>query len=229
MTESITVSKEDYLKAILEAESEGHNVIPATLAHWLSVSAPAVTMALKRLKRDGFVEVRPDGIVRLTASGKETAYRTALRHHLIERMLSEVFGMEWFEIHAEAERLEHAVSPAFEARLIEKLGEQGTCPHGNTVLPESPAQRRKRGLIQLSEGAENTDYTVTALFERDPKLLVFLYQSGISPNTRVHLVSKNYDKTVSIETPLGAVTLGHPAAERIWVKKLAHRDSGRAG
>lgn len=229
MTESITVSKEDYLKAILEAESEGHNVIPATLAHWLSVSAPAVTMALKRLKRDGFVEVRPDGIVRLTASGKETAYRTALRHHLIERMLSEVFGMEWFEIHAEAERLEHAVSPAFEARLIEKLGEEGTCPHGNTVLPESPAQRRKRGLIQLSEGAENTDYTVTALFERDPKLLVFLYQSGISPNTRVHLVSKNYDKTVSIETPLGAVTLGHPAAERIWVKKLAHRDSGRAG
>ena len=134
MTESITVSKEDYLKAILEAESEGHHVIPATLAHWLSVSAPAVTMALKRLKRDGFVEVKPDGIVRLTASGKETAYRTALRHHLIERMLSEIFGMEWYEIHAEAERLEHAVSPAFEARLIEKLGEQGTCPHGNTVL-----------------------------------------------------------------------------------------------
>jgi DtxR family Mn-dependent transcriptional regulator len=225
MTESITVSKEDYLKAILEAESEGHNVIPATLAHWLSVSAPAVTMALKRLKRDGFVEVRPDGIVRLTASGKETAYRTALRHHLIERMLSEVFGMEWFEIHAEAERLEHAVSPAFEARLIEKLGEHGTCPHGNTVLPESPAQRRKRGLIQLSEGTENTDYAVTALFERDPKLLVFLYQSGISPNTKVHLVSKNYDKTVSVETPMGTVTLGHPAAERVWVKKL--RDSGR--
>jgi len=228
MSESITVSKEDYLKAILEAESEGHNVIPATLAHWLSVSAPAVTMALKRLKRDGFVEVRADGIVRLTASGKETAYRTALRHHLIERMLAEVFGMEWFEIHAEAERLEHAVSPAFEARLIEKLGEQGTCPHGNTVLPESPAQRRKRGLIQLSEGAENTDYTVTSLYERDPKLLVFLYQSGISPNTRVRLLTKNYDNTVSIETPMGAVTLGHPAAERVWVKKLSQRDSGKS-
>jgi DtxR family Mn-dependent transcriptional regulator len=229
MTESITVSQEDYLKAILEAESEGHNVIPATLAHWLSVSAPAVTMALKRLKRDGFVEVKPDGpdrFIRLTASGKEKAYRTALRHHLIERMLSEVFGMEWFEIHAEAERLEHAVSPAFEARLIEKLGEQGTCPHGNTVLPESPAQRRKRGLIQLSEGAENTDYTVTSLYERDPKLLVFLYQSGISPNTRVHLAAKNYDKTVSIETPIGPVTLGHPAAERVWVKK--HRDTGKS-
>jgi DtxR family Mn-dependent transcriptional regulator len=227
MTESITVSKEDYLKAILEAESEGHHVIPATLAHWLSVSAPAVTMALKRLKRDGFVEVKPDGIVRLTASGKETAYRTALRHHLIERMLAEVFGMEWYEIHAEAERLEHAVSPAFEARLIQKLGEQGTCPHGNTVLPESPTQRRKRGLIQLSEGAENTDYMVTSLYERDPKLLVFLYQSGISPNTRVRLLAKNYDQTVSIENPLGTITLGRPAAERVWVKRLTPKDSGK--
>jgi DtxR family transcriptional regulator, Mn-dependent transcriptional regulator len=227
MNESITVSKEDYLKAILEAESEGHNVIPATLAHWLSVSAPAVTMALKRLKRDGFVDVKSDGIVRLTASGKETAYRTALRHHLIERMLSEVFGMEWYEIHAEAERLEHAVSPAFEARLIEKLGEQGTCPHGNTVLPESPSQRRKRGLIQLSEAAEKTDYLISALYERDPRLLVFLYRSGISPNTRVRLLAKNYDQTVSIETPVGAITLGRPAAERVWVKRLTAKDSPR--
>ncbi|WP_263358279.1 metal-dependent transcriptional regulator [Acidicapsa ligni] len=227
MTDSITVSKEDYLKAILEAESEGHHVIPATLAHWLSVSAPAVTMALKRLKRDGFVDVKADGIVRLTASGKETAYRTALRHHLIERMLSEIFGMEWYEIHAEAERLEHAVSPAFEARLIEKLGEKGACPHGNTVLPESPSQRRKRGLIQLSEAQENTDYIVTSLYERDPRLLVFLHQSGISPSTRIRLIAKNYDQTVSIETASGQATLGRPAAERIWVKRVTSRDSTR--
>jgi DtxR family transcriptional regulator, Mn-dependent transcriptional regulator len=57
-------------------------------------------------------------------------------------MLSEVFGMEWYEIHEEAERLEHAVSPAFEAKLKEKLGEGGACPHGNAVLPESPASAR---------------------------------------------------------------------------------------
>jgi len=221
MIESITVSKEDYLKAILEAESEGLHVIPATLAHWLSVSAPAVTMALKRLKRDGFVEVTADGVVRLTPSGKEKAYRTALRHHLIERMLSEVFGMEWYEIHTEAERLEHAVSPAFEARLIEKLGENGTCPHGNAVLPESPDQRRKRGLIQLSEAAPGTDYVVSALYERDPQMLVFLHHAGIDPNSRVRLVAKNYDQTVAIETSTGATTLGRPAAERVWVKPFS--------
>ncbi len=69
MKDSIHVSKENYLKAILEAEAEGRQVIPAMLAHWLEVSAPAVTMALKRLKRDGYVEVGEDGIVRLTAIG----------------------------------------------------------------------------------------------------------------------------------------------------------------
>ncbi|HTJ31024.1 MAG TPA: metal-dependent transcriptional regulator [Acidobacteriaceae bacterium] len=244
MAESITVSKEDYLKAILEAESEGYTVIPATLAHWLSVSAPAVTNALKRLKRDGFVEFKSGaiqsdslksdslksdgqksaGIVRLTPLGKETAYRTALRHHLIERMLSEIFGMEWYEIHAEAERLEHAVSPAFEARLIEKLGEEGMCPHGNTVLPESPARRRKRGLIPLSEGESGGEYQVMSLYERDPKLLIFLHQSGINPNARLRLIARNYDQTVSVETPSGSITLGHPAAERVWVRRV---DSGK--
>ena len=221
MTAGITVSKEDYLKAILEAESEGHHVIPATLAHWLRVSAPAVTMALKRLRRDGFVEMQADGVVRLTAQGKETAYRTALRHHLIERMLSEIFGMEWWEIHAEAERLEHAVSPEFEARLMEKLGPAGMCPHGNTVLPESPEQRRSRGLVPLYEAGVGTEYEVAALHERDPLLLVFLHQSGIEPNSRVRLVGRNYDETLTLVTGNGTMTLGRPAAERVWVRPAA--------
>src|SRR6202451_2821286 len=163
MKDSIHVSKENYLKAILEAEAEGHQVIPAMLAHWLEVSAPAVTMALKRLKRDGFVEVGEDGIVRLTAEGRETAFRTALRHHLIERMLSEIFGMEWYEIHEEAERLEHAVSPAFEAKLKERLGEGGACPHGNAVLPINPAERKRGGEVQLSQALEGKRYAVTSL------------------------------------------------------------------
>jgi len=218
MKDSIYVSKENYLKAILEAEAEGRQVISAMLAHWLEVSAPAVTMALKRLKRDGFVEMRGDGIVRLTAAGRETAYHTAVRHHLIERMLSEVFGMEWYEIHEEAERLEHAVSPAFETKLKEKLGEGGACPHGNKVLPESPAQRKKRGETPLSEAVEGQRYTVASLHERDHKLLLFLHQSGIGPGQSLRVVSQNYDQTVSIELPTGSSTLGRPAAEAVWLR-----------
>lgn len=218
MKDSIHVSKENYLKAILEAEAEGHQVIPAMLAHWLEVSAPAVTMALKRLKRDGYVEADADGIVRLTAAGREMAYRTALRHHLIERMLSEVFGMEWHEIHEEAERLEHAVSPAFEAKLREKLGEGGACPHGNAVLPEKPAERKKRGEVPLAEAAAGRRYTVASLQERDPRLLLFLHEAGIGPGRHLRVVSQNYDQTVSIEMNAGSSILGRPAAEAVWVR-----------
>jgi DtxR family Mn-dependent transcriptional regulator len=221
MRDSIHVSKENYLKAILEAEAEGRQVIPAMLAHWLEVSAPAVTMALKRLKRDGDVEVGEDGIVRLTATGRETAYRTALRHHLIERMLSEIFGMEWHEIHEEAERLEHAVSPAFEAKLREKLGESGACPHGNAVLPENPSERKLRGEVPLSEATEGRRYTVTSLHERDPRLLLFLHQTGIGPRQRLRVVRQNYDQTVLIELPTGSSILGRPAAEAVWLRPEA--------
>jgi DtxR family Mn-dependent transcriptional regulator len=218
MKDAIHVSKENYLKAILEAEAEGHQVIPATLVHWLEVSAPAVTMALKRLRRDGYVEIRDDGIVRLTETGRETAYRTALRHHLIERMLNEIFGMEWYEIHDEAERLEHAVSPAFEAKLREKLGEGGACPHGNSVLPERPSERKKRGEIPLSEATAGEQYRVSSLQERDSQLLLFLHRMGIGPNQRLRVLSQNYDQTVSIELPTGNSILGRPAAEAVWLR-----------
>jgi DtxR family Mn-dependent transcriptional regulator len=219
MKDAIHVSKENYLKAVLEAEAEGHQVIPAVLAHWLEVSAPAVTMALKRLKRDGLVEVGDDGIVRLTESGRETAYRTALRHHLIESMLSEVFGMEWYEIHEEAERLEHAVSPAFELKLKEKLGEGGACPHGNAVLPVSPSERKRQGETPLSEALAGQRYTVTSLQERDPKLLLFLHKTGIGPGQSLRVTSQNYDQTVSIELNTGESILGRPAAAAVWLRE----------
>jgi len=218
MKDSIHVSKENYLKAILEAEAEGRQVIPAMLAHWLEVSPPAVTMALRRLKRDGYVEVGGDGIVRLTEMGRETAYHTALRHHLVERMLSEIFGMEWYEIHEEAERLEHAVSPAFEAKLKEKLGEAGACPHGNAVLPESPAVRKGRGETPLSEAPAGRRYAVVSLEERDPLLLLFLHRNGIGPGKTLRVVSQNYDQTVSIELDSRSAILGRPAAEAVWLR-----------
>src|ERR1700691_1045399 len=148
----ITGSKEDYLKAILEAESEGETVISATLAHWLSVPPPAVTMALRRLKKDGLVRVQTDGHVALTPAGRKIARKLTLRHHLIERMLSEMFGMEWYKVHDEDERLEHAVSTDFEAKLLGRLGRAGACPHGNLSEMESPASRRRRGLLLLAHG-----------------------------------------------------------------------------
>jgi len=213
----ITVSKEDYLKAILEAESEGETVISATLAHWLSVTAPAVTMAVRRLKRDGLVRVQADGRVQLTSAGREIALRTITRHHLIERMLSEVFGMEWYKVHDEAERLEHAVSPDFEAKLATKLGRGGVCPHGNRTTPERPASRRKRGLVLLSEAEAGNSYTVSSVYERDRRLLEFLDLRAVRPGAKVRVVNRNYDQTITLITDQGKISLGSAAADRVWI------------
>jgi DtxR family Mn-dependent transcriptional regulator len=213
----ITVSKEDYLKAILEAESEGETVISATLAHWLSVSPPAVTMALRRLKKDGLVKVQGDGHVGLTSAGRKIARKLTLRHHLIERMLAEIFGMEWYRVHDEAERLEHAVSPDFEARLLAKLGRGGACPHGNLSELESPGSRRRRGLVLLAHADAGKNYVVSGIYERDRHLLEFLEGRGVRPGARVHVAGRNYDQTLTLATDAGTVALGRSAAERVWV------------
>ncbi|HVG27721.1 MAG TPA: metal-dependent transcriptional regulator [Acidobacteriaceae bacterium] len=220
MTPEITVSKENYLKAIIEAESEGHTVIPALLAQWLDVSAPAVTKAVRRLREDGYLDATTEGPLKLTLRGREAARRTALRHHLVERMLSEVFGMEWHQIHAEAERLEHVISPAFEAKLIEKLGTAGDCPHGNRVLPETPAQLKRRGLVTLSEALQGRAYIVASLYERDARLLEFLHSLGIGPGVSVSVLSRNYDDTLRVRTPSGEITLGIAAANRVWARAI---------
>jgi len=217
----ITVSKEDYLKAIFVAEGEGETVISATLAHWLNVSPPAVTMAVRRLKKDGLVRVNAEGRVSLTAAGRKIARQLTERHHLIERMLSEIFGMEWYQVHDEAERLEHAVSPAFEAKLVAKLGRGKPCPHGNLSELESPASRRKRGLVLLSDAEPGHAYAVSGIYERDRKLLEFLESRGIRPGGKVSLTERNYDKTISVRTSKGPMVLGRSAAERIWVSRSA--------
>ncbi len=213
----ITVSKEDYLKAIHEAESEGESVISATLAHWLKVSPPAVTMALRRLKKDGLVLVQSDGHVRLSAAGRRIARKLTLRHHLIERMLAEMFGMEWWKVHDEAERLEHAVSPDFEAKLLVRLGRGGACPHGNLSEVESPASRRRRGLSLLAEAEPGRSYLVSGIYERDRHLLEFLEARGIRPGAKLSLIERNYDKTLSIRSGTRTVVLGRPAADKVWV------------
>jgi DtxR family transcriptional regulator, Mn-dependent transcriptional regulator len=178
----ITVSKEDYLKAIFEAESEGEAVISATLANWLKVSPPAVTMALRRLKRDRLVNVHRGGRVRLTEEGRRIAKRIAVRHHLIERMLTEIFGMPWYRTHDEAERLEHAVSADFESLLFKRLGQGGACPHGNFAIVESPARKRRHGYTLLSEAEAAQSYTVASVYERDSKLGELLDKRGIRPD-----------------------------------------------
>jgi len=213
----ITVSKENYLKAIAEAESEGEPVIPATLARWLNVSAPAVTMAIKRLKRDALIRTGRDGTISLAAAGRDIANRLLHRHYLIERMLTEIFGMEWYKVHEEAEQLEHAVSADFERRLLEKLGTGDACPHGNRVEGDTPQDRRDRGLRPLDEAPAESDSIVVSVFERDRKLLEYLNGLGIHPGAVVRVMASNYDDTLTLRVEGQPVQLGKAAAAKVWI------------
>jgi DtxR family Mn-dependent transcriptional regulator len=214
----ITISKENYLKAIAEAESEGETVKAATLSRWLNVTAPAVTMAIKRLKRDALIRVGEEGHLTLTSAGREIANRILNRHHLIERMLTEIFGMEWYKVHEEAEQLEHAVSGDFERRLVEKLGAGEACPHGNRVGVDTPADRRRRGLKTLDESTASEAVAVSSVYERDRRLLEYLEGLGVRPGSRVSVESRNADDTLTLRVDGQRVQLGRSAAQKVWVK-----------
>ena len=211
----ITISKENYLKAIAEAESEGETVKAVTLVRWLHVSAPAVTMAIKRLRRDALISVGQEGQISLTAAGRDITNRLLNRHHLIERMLTEIFGLEWYKVHDEAEQLEHAVSADFERKLIDKLGTASVCPHGNQVGMDSPSHRRQRGLKPLAEARPGDRLMVVSVFERDRKLLEYLDGAGIRPGVEIEVSAA--DREIELRTAGGTVRLERGAAAKVWV------------
>lgn len=216
----LTISKEDYLKAIAEAEAEEGAAIAATIARWLDVTPPAVALALRRLRRDKLAHVDRKGRITLTAEGRRISDRLRFRHHLIERFLHDILGMEWYKIHDEAERLEHSVSEDLEKKLIEKLGRNGACPHGNQIN-KSAAERRKLGLRQLWEAAPGSSVRVDSMHERDRKLLEYFDHLGIRPGVQIHVSRRNYDGTLSLRLGRKFISLGESAARKLWVSAAA--------
>jgi DtxR family Mn-dependent transcriptional regulator len=216
----LTISKEDYLKAIAEAESEEGSVIAASVARWLGVTPPAVALALRRLRRDKLVEIDRKGRISLTQSGQEISDKLRFRHHLVERMLLEILGMEWYKVHDEAERLEHSISEDVERKLVEKLGPNGPCPHGNQIN-KSAAERQKLGLQQLWEATPRTPLRVDSMYERDRKLLEYFDGLGIRPGIDLEVLTRNYDSTLTLRLNKRNISLGEAAARKVWVSKVS--------
>ena len=216
----ITISKENYLKAIAEAEAQGEPVISATLARWLGVSAPAVTMAIRRLKRDKLIVLDTKGHLGLTLSGRAIADRILRRHHLIERMLVELFGMEWYKVHDEAERLEHAVSEDFERLLLKKLGDGRACAHGNESEIASPEAMRGRGWLRLDEVTGPVSATVVSVYERDRSLLEYLDGLSVQPGASIEVSAPNGD-SVALKVDGRSVKLPPETARKVWVRPEA--------
>src|ERR1700693_3809749 len=144
-----------YLEAIYYIRAEGERVRSARLADWLSVSRTTVTVALRRMTRDGMVRLNAHKEIELTARGSQAAAAIVRRHRIMERWLTDVLGLDWVVADEEAARLEHAGSEVVEARLWEPLGRPTSCPHGNPIpgyADPNPEERRLSGL-QPGDGA----------------------------------------------------------------------------
>jgi DtxR family Mn-dependent transcriptional regulator len=214
-----SVSQEDYLKAIWEMLEEDQVPISARLAEELEVTPPAVTAALKRMARDGHVKVERGGRILLTAHGRKVARHLMLRHQLAEMLLTEVIGLSWAKAHAEAERMEHAISPQVEALLMKRFAGHKTCPHG-VPMRGSIAELRKHGAVLLSELRPGETAEILCVYEKDEGFLEFLEGLHLRPSTKLKVLKREYDETLTLRAAGHTMHLGKPATSRIWVRRL---------
>src|SRR5262249_26087770 len=180
---------EEYCETIYNMSMEGDAVIGARLAEKFRVAPPTVTETLKRLVRDGLVEMDGRRQVTLTAKGIELAEAVLRRHRLTERFLVDMLGMQWHEVHEEACRLEHYISGAVEQRVMTALDHPTTCPHGNPI-PGYVASARTyladRGAVRLlavEPGREVAILCVSEVVEDEETLIAYLYERGLTPGT----------------------------------------------
>jgi DtxR family transcriptional regulator, iron-dependent repressor len=211
-----SVSQEDYLKAIWEMAEENQTPISARLAEELDVTPPAVTAAVKRMARDGHVKVQR-GQILLTNKGRKVAERLMLRHQLAEMLLTEIIGLPWAKSHAEAERLEHAISPEVEALLLKRFAAHKTCPHG-VPLSGGVSQLRKQGGVLLSELNAGDSASILCVYEKDEGFLDFLEGLHLLPSIKVEVLNRNYDETLTLRVANQTIHLGKTATTRIWVR-----------
>jgi DtxR family Mn-dependent transcriptional regulator len=217
--EKTSVSQEDYLKSIWEMLEEAQTPISARLAEELNVTPPAVTAALKRMTRDGHVRVERTGRIDLTRKGRAVAERLALRHQLAEMLLTEVIGLSWAKAHDEAERMEHAISPEVEALLLKRFGNKRTCPHG-VPMRGGIAKLREHGAVLLAELRAAESAEIVCVYEKDRRFLEFLEGLQLRPSTRVEVLKREYDETMTLRANKKKIHLGKPATSRIWVRRL---------
>jgi DtxR family Mn-dependent transcriptional regulator len=210
--EHATVAEEEYLQTIFWLEEAQLPITGANVARAMQVSAPTVHEMVRRLEGDGYITRNPDKSLVFTASGREHAAEVVKRHRLIERFLTDVLGIPWDEVHEEAERLEHAMSPVLEERMLAAIGDARTCPHGHPIVGE-----REFGvpLADVEEGAS----VVVLRFENEAEdLLHYLKGSGLYPGLS-GTVELNGDDDVTVTGTDGtSATVTRSVAETVAVR-----------
>lgn len=209
-----------YLEAIYYIRAEGEVVRSARLADWLSVSRPTVTVALRRMIRDGMVRLTGLKEIQLTRRGLVAAEAIVRRHRIMERWLSDGLGLDWVTADLEAERLEHAISEVVEKKLYEALGRPTTCPHGNPIPGHSTLRVDERRLSTLKPGEVATVTRISEVAQREaPPLLQYLHERGLHPGRRITVVAVDeVGRTMQLRAAR-LLTLSYETATKLSVVK----------
>ncbi|WP_020470910.1 metal-dependent transcriptional regulator [Zavarzinella formosa] len=207
MTREPSSAVQDYLKAIHGLGGDGALVSPNEIAGMLEVRAPSVTGMLKRLAKDGFIDYESGAGAKLTPSGVAEARRVIRRHRLLELFLTKVLGLDWSEVDAEAEALEHAISPRLEEAIANHLGEPHEDPHGHPI-PTANGEIRQRNLTRLSE-CRSGFVTIREAADDNPARLRRWSSLGLKPGARVEIMSyEELDDIFEIRVDQRIVRLG---------------------
>jgi DtxR family Mn-dependent transcriptional regulator len=209
---------EEYLETIYHLEESGVPAMRARLVERLRVSAPAVSEQVKRLEREGYVTLEADRTLALTDQGRVYATDVVRRHRLAERLLVDVLGLPWHQVHEEAGRLEHAISPVLEARLVAILDDPATCPHGNPIPGSGhpPDDRPLRSLTALDVGERAVVVRIEEELQADHDKLVQLEAAGVLPGTTVMVTTSSHDR-IEVEAGKGSVAFTPAEAEALRV------------
>jgi DtxR family Mn-dependent transcriptional regulator len=218
-----------YLEAIYYMWAEKEPLRSARLADWLGVSRPTVTVALRRMARDGLVRLNGRKEIELTRPGMAKAESIVRRHRIMERWLTDTLGLDWVAADAEAARLEHAVSELVEKRLYESLGRPATCPHGNPIPGHSVASPRELQLSALTTGTRATLTRVSEVAEREaPALLAYLHQRDLVPGREIEVIEVDVvARTIRVRVRARQATLSHETAAKIWAVPSPPRAKSR--
>ncbi len=183
----LSQTAEDYLKEIYKLQGDGGRATTSALAERLGVSPPSATAMLKKLAELGLVDHTRYRGVTLTTAGEKAAIEVIRHHRLLEMYLSETLGVPLDEVHAEADRLEHALSEELEARIDKSLGFPTHDPHGDPI-PDAELRMRPSDLRTLSDLEPGEGATVRRVPD-DMELLRYLGELGLVPGADVSLVT----------------------------------------
>lgn len=213
--DEITPVAQDYLKAIWSATEWGDAPLSTkSLAARMGTTAPNVTETVKRLAAQGLVEYQPYKPVTLTGKGREHAIAMVRRHRLLESFLAASLGYSWDEVHAEAERLEHAASDELIERIDQMLGRPTRDPHGDPI-PTPEGQRAQPAHAVRLDVAEPGFYRVLRISDADPQRLVRFQQAGLVPGTVVEVTEAGHSRLRVVA--VGPVELIETDAAAIWL------------